>query len=115
MIKNFEQKNKPAILTIGDNSYQFGTNLVTDFEGEPAAGMYSAIICGDPIEELLTEEYVVDETKTRVALKEPKDLLQSELARVRKEITLVAAALNNEVVEPTSDSANVPGTDESTP
>lgn len=115
MIKDFEQKNKPAILTIGGNSYQFGTNLVTNFDGEPASGMYSAIICGDPIEELLTEEYTVDDTKTRVALKDPKDLLQSELARVRKEITLVAAALNNEIIDdgiPTPGASTIPGTDE---
>lgn len=45
--------------------------------------MYSKLICGDPIEALEENDYVVDETKTRVALKEPVDLLQSELARVR--------------------------------
>lgn len=116
MIKDFEQKNKPAILTIGANSYQFGTNLVTDFDGEPASGMYSAVICGDSIEELLSDEYVIDDTKTRVALKDPKDILQSELARVRLEITLVAAALNNEVSEdgvPTpGTNKNILGTDE---
>lgn len=112
MIKDFEQKNKPAILTIGNHSYQFGTDDIIDFSGEPAKGMYSAIICGDPIETLDPEDYTTDDTNTRVALKDPKDLLQSELARVRQEITLVAAALNEEVQEPTSGGALIPGTDE---
>lgn len=113
MIKDFEQKNKAAILTIGNNSYQFGTENIIDFSGEPAKGMYSAIICGDPIETLDPEDYTTDDTNTRVSLKDPKDLLQSELARVRQEITLVAAALNDEVQEPnTEDNSAVPGTDE---
>lgn len=117
MIKDFEQRNKAAILTIGPNSYQFGTENIIDFDGEPAKGMYAELICGDPIEELLTTDYVVDDTKTRVALKDPKDLLQSELARVRQEITLVAAKLNEEVTEtanPTPGGNTVPGTDEET-
>lgn len=99
MIKDFEQKNKPVIITIGANSYQFGTNMVTDFDGEPAKGMYAELICGKAIEELEEDTYEIDkdDTKTRVALTEPEDLLQSELARIRKEITLVAAALNEEV------------------
>lgn len=97
MIKDFEQKNKPAILTIGNHSYQFGTDDIIDFNGEPAKGMYSAIICGDPIESLDPEDYTTDDTNTRVSLKDPQDLLQSELARIRQEITLVAAALNEEV------------------
>ena len=112
MIKDFEQKNKPAILTIGNHSYQFGTDDIIDFNGEPAKGMYSAIICGDPIESLDPEDYTTDDTNTRVSLKDPQDLLQSELARVRQEITLVAAALNEEVQEPTAGGAAVPGTDE---
>lgn len=112
MIHDFERKNKPAILTIGPNSYQFGTENIIDFEGEPAKGMYAEIICGDPIDELLTEDYVVDDTNTRVALKDPKDLLQSELARVRKEITLVAAKLNEEVQEVNTTPSGVIGTDE---
>lgn len=114
MIKDFEQKNKPAILTIGPNSYQFGTENVINFDGEPAKGMYADIICGDPIETLDPVDYVVDDTKTRVALKDPQDLLQSELARVREEITLVAAALNNEVIPVDTDNipGGIPGTDE---
>lgn len=95
MIKDFEQKNKPAILTIGNNSYQFGTENIIDFDGDQANGMYATLICGDPIEELTDEQIKVDDT--RVSIKEPEDLLQSELARIRKEITLVAAALNDEV------------------
>ena len=57
---------------------------------------------------------VVDETGTRVALKNPTDLLQSELARVRKEITLVTAAINEEITPNSVPDANpaVPGTDE---
>lgn len=111
MIKDFEQRNKPVILTIGPNSYQFGTENVIDFSGEPGKGMYADLICGDPIETLDPLDYVVDDTKTRVALKNPVDLLQSELARVRQEITLVAAALNNEVVPDDSgnNSGNIPG------
>lgn len=105
MIKDFEKHNKAAILTIGAHSYQFGTENVTDFDGEPAKGMYANVISGTPIEELEEGTYVVDDTNTRVALKNPTDLLQSELARVRKEITLVAAALNEEVSE-TSDSTS---------
>lgn len=113
MIKDFEKSNKAAILTIGHHSYQFGTENVTDFDGEPAKGMYAKIISGDPIEELEEGTYVVDDTKTRVALKQPVDLLQSELARVRKEITLVAAALNEEVSdEVTTYDSSVIGTDE---
>lgn len=114
MINDFEKKNKAAILTVGPNSYQFGTENITDFSGEPAKGMYAELICGDPIETLDPEDYVTDDTNTRVALKHPVDLLQSELARVRQEITLVAAALNNEVqpnpTEPTNNA--IPGTDE---
>lgn len=34
MIKDFEQKNKPAILTVGNHSYQFGTDKIIDFSGE---------------------------------------------------------------------------------
>ena len=114
MIKDFEQRNKAAILTIGPNSYQFGTENIIDFDGEPAKGMYANIICGDPIEELNPIDYVVDDTKTRVALKNPVDLLQSELARVRLEITLVAAKLNDEVSNDGTDGTNpnIPGTDE---
>ena len=113
MIKDFEQRNKAAILTIGPNSYQFGTENIIDFDGEPAKGMYANIICGEPIEELSTADYIVDDTRTRVSLRDPKDLLQSELARVRQEITLVAAKLSEEV---TTDGINInpviPGTDE---
>lgn len=112
MIKDFEQKNKPVILTIGNNSYQFGTENIVDFNGEPAKGMYSKLICGDPIEALDSIDYTTDDSKTRVSLKDPVDLLQSELARVRQEITLVAAALNEEVQEPTSGGGLVPGTEE---
>lgn len=113
MIKDFEQKNKPAILTIGGHSYQLGTNRVTDFDGQPAAGMYSTLICGDPIESFEANEYETDDNHVRVALKQPVDILQSELARVRQEITLVAAALKQEVVEPNSgDTTGLLGTDE---
>ncbi len=112
MIKDFEQRNKPVIVTIGNNSYQFGTENVIDFEGDPAKGMYSKIVCGDPIETLDPIDYEVDETNTRVVLKDPVDLLQSELARVRLEITLVAAALNDEVQEPEQPQGNIPGTGE---
>lgn len=114
MINDFEDKNKAAILTIGPNSYQFGTENVTDFDGEPAKGMYADLICGDPIEQLDEDDYVVDETKTRVCLKNPVDLLQSELARVRQEITLVAAAVNKEVSEDNAPDFHglIPGTDE---
>ena len=112
MIKDFEQRNKAAILTIGNNSYQFGTENVIDFNGDPAKGMYSKLICGDPIETLDPMDYEVDDTQTRVALKDPKDLLQSELARVREEITLVAAALNEEVQEPSPSDDAVIGTGE---
>lgn len=102
MIKDFEQKNKPAILTIGNNSYQFGTENIINFEGDSDKGMYADLICGDPIENIDEDlECTIDEndTGTRVCLDKPKDLLQSELARVRKEITLTAAALNDEVQE----------------
>lgn len=114
MIKDFEDKNKAAIVTIGHNSYQFGTENIIDFDGEPAKGMYSKLICGDPIEALEENDYVVDETKTRVALKEPVDLLQSELARVRQEITFVAAAINKEVADNDEHTTRylVPGTGE---
>ncbi len=114
MIKDFEQKNRPVIVTIGPNSYQFGTENITDFDGEPAKGMYANLVCGKPIEELEEGTYVVDDTKTRVALKDPVDLLQSELARVRKEITLVTAAINEEITPesaPNSD-PTIPGTGE---
>ena len=112
MIKDFEQRNKPVIVTIGNNSYQFGTENIIDFNGEPAKGMYASIVCGDPIETLDPSEYTTDDTNTRVALKDPADLLQSELARVRQEITLVAAALNDEIQEPVATGGLVPGTDE---
>ena len=66
------------------------------------------------IGDIRTIDYVVDDTKTRVALKNPVDLLQSELARVRLEITLVAAKLNDEVSNDGTDGTNpnIPGTDE---
>ena len=113
MIKDFEKKNKPAILTIGPNSYQFGTEMITDFVGEPAKGMYAGLISGEPIPEFDPNEIVIDESGTRVSVKNPADLLQTELARVRKEITLVAAKLNDEVSEEEHASeALVPGTDE---
>ena len=111
MIKDFEQKNKPAILTIGKNSYQFGTENIIDFNGEPAKGQYSKIISGDPIDELLPADYEVDSTNTRVSLKNPTDLLQSELARIRKEITLIADAINEEIQEPDGGETNIPGSD----
>lgn len=114
MIKDFEGKNRPVIITIGPNSYQFGTENITDFDGQAAKGMYANLISGDPIEELEEGTYTVDSTNTRVALKNPVDLLQSELARVRKEITLVTAAINEEITPDTTTNANpdVPGTDE---
>lgn len=111
MIKDFEQKNKPVIITIGGNSYQFGTKTITDFEGESATGMYSTLICADSVVDLQPADYTVDDSQTRVALKSPTDLLQSELARVRKEITLAAEALSNEVT-PVTEQSNIPGTGE---
>lgn len=114
MIKDFEGKNRPVIITIGPNSYQFGTENITDFDGQAAKGMYASLISGEPIEELEEGTYVVDDTNTRVALKDPVDLLQSELARVRKEITLVTAAINEEIIPepPVNVNPAVPGTDE---
>lgn len=114
MIKDFEGKNRPVIITIGPNSYQFGTENITDFDGQAAKGMYASLISGDPIEELEEGTYTVDSTNTRVALKNPVDLLQSELARVRKEITLVTAAINEEIIPepPVNVNPAVPGTDE---
>lgn len=114
MIKDFEGKNRPVIITIGPNSYQFGTENITDFDGQAAKGMYASLISGDPIEELEEGTYTVDSTNTRVALKDPVDLLQSELARVRKEITLVTAAINEEIIPepPVNVNPAVPGTDE---
>lgn len=114
MIKDFEGKNRPVIITIGPNSYQFGTENITDFDGQAAKGMYASLISGDPIEELEEGTYTVDSTNTRVALKDPVDLLQSELARVRKEITLVTAAINEEIIPepPANVNPAVPGTDE---
>lgn len=114
MIKDFEGKNRPVIITIGPNSYQFGTENITDFDGQAAKGMYASLISGNPIEELEEGTYTVDSTKTRVALKNPVDLLQSELARVRKEITLVTAAINEEITPDPASNVNpgVPGTDE---
>ena len=116
MIKDFEQKNKPAILTIGKYSYQFGTENVISFAGEPAKGMYAGIISGTPIDTLESSDYTTDESGTRVALKNPTDLLQSELARVRQEIILITEALNEEL-DPQQDSGKnslIPGTDENT-
>ena len=114
MIKDFEGKDRPVIITIGPNSYQFGTENITDFDGQAAKGMYASLISGDPIEELEEGTYTVDSTNTRVALKDPVDLLQSELARVRKEITLVTAAINEEIIPepPVNVNPAVPGTDE---
>ena len=114
MIKDFEGKNRPVIITIGPNSYQFGTENITDFDEQAAKGMYANLISGDLIEELKEGTYTVNSTNTRVALKNPVDLLQSELARVRKEITLVTAAINEEITldpAPNTD-PGVPGTDE---
>lgn len=112
MIKDFEDKNRPVIITIGPNSYQFGTENITDFEGNPAKGMYASLISGEPIEEFQPEEITIDDTGTRVAVKNPVDLLQTELARVRKEITLVAAKINDEITPVTPVNNLVPGTDE---
>lgn len=114
MIKDFEQKNKPAILTIGNNSYQFGTENITDFDGDLGKGMYADLICGEPIEDFEEGDCTIDpETGTRVCLNKPEDLLQSELARIRKEITLVAAALNDEVQSDSpKPTAYIFGTDE---
>ena len=112
MIKDFEDKNRPVIITIGPNSYQFGTENITDFDGNPAKGMYATLISGDPIEDFQPEEITIDSTGTRVAVKNPVDLLQTELARVRKEITLVAAKINDEITPTQAVDALVPGTDE---
>lgn len=114
MIKDFEQKNKPAILTIGNHSYQFGTENIIDFSGEPGKGMYSTLICGEPIQELVPKDCDIDDSGTRVAVRDPVDLLQTELARVRLEITLVAMKLNDEVSGESGSggSSLVPGTDE---
>lgn len=112
MIKDFEDKNRPVIITIGPNSYQFGTENITDFDGNPAKGMYATLISGDPIEDFQPEEITIDSTGTRVAVKNPVDLLQTELARVRKEITLVAAKINDEITPAQAVDALVPGTDE---
>lgn len=112
MIKDFEDKNRPVIITIGPNSYQFGTENITDFDGNPAKGMYASLISGDPIEEFQPADIVIDDTGTRVAVKNPVDLLQTELARVRKEITLVAAKINDEITPVPPVNNLVPGTDE---
>lgn len=115
MIKDFEDKNRPVILTIGPNSYSFGTENITDFNGDPAKGMYANIVCGDPIEDFQSSEIEIDDTNTRVYVKNPVDLLQTELARVRKEITLVAAAINGEISgenEANQLDANVIGVDD---
>lgn len=112
MIKDFEDKNRPVIITIGPNSYQFGTENITDFEGNPAKGMYASLISGDPIEEFQPADITIDDTGTRVAVKNPVDLLQTELARVRKEITLVAAKINDEITPVPPVNNLVPGTDE---
>lgn len=97
MIKDFEDKNRPVIITIGPNSYSFGTENITNFSGDAAKGMYANIVCGNPIEDFQSDEIEIDDTNTRVFVKNPVDLLQTELARVRKEITLVAAAINGEI------------------
>ena len=112
MIKDFEDKNRPVIITIGPNSYQFGTENITDFDGNPAKGMYATLVSGDPIEDFQPGEITIDSTGTRVAVKNPVDLLQTELARVRKEITLVAAKINDEITPGQTVDALVPGTDE---
>lgn len=114
MIKDFEGKNRPVIVTIGPNSYQFGTENITDFDGQAAKGMYANLVCGDPIDELEEGTYTVDDTNTRVSLKNPVDLLQSELARVRKEITLVTAAINEEITPESAINSDpaIPGTEE---
>lgn len=114
MIKDFEDKNRPAILTVGPNSYQFGTENVIDFSGAQAKGMYASLISGEPIADLDPASYDIDSTGTRIALKNPVDLLQSELARVRKEITLVTAKINEEIndTQENAPDANIPGTDE---
>ena len=108
MIKDFEANNKPAVLTIGHNSYQFGTERISKFgETNEEKGMYSGLISGNPIQEFKQEDYETDETGTRVYLKNAVDLLQSELARVRLEITLITNQLNNEL--PTNDEPAEPG------
>jgi len=78
--------------------------------------MYAGIISGTPIDTLESSDYTTDESGTRVALKNPTDLLQSELARVRQEIILITEALNEEL-DPQQDSGKnslIPGTDENT-
>lgn len=96
MIRDFEGRNKPAILTIGSNSYQFGVDMVD--RAEDIKGMYSDIICAEPIQALDEMDYtVMDDNRVRLNEGVAKDLLQTELARVRQEITIVAASLNNEI------------------
>lgn len=110
MINDFEKKNKPAILTIGHNSYQFGTKMVTDGEG-----MYAELICTEDAIDLTTDDYkVVDDTRVIISGDDvPKDLLQTELARIRQEIVLVSEQLKNEVADDDSDTpTTVMGTDE---
>lgn len=76
--------------------------------------MYSALICGEPYEDFPEEGWTTDSTGTRIVWDNPTDLLQSELARIRKEISLVADAMSKEVIPIDEFYAkpDIPGTDE---
>lgn len=112
MINDFK-KNKPVIVTIGKNSYQFGTDKVITSDGEAAQGMYSHVVCLEETPEYTeTTDYTVEDDG-RVILNEgvAKDLLQTELKRVQIEIAKVAALLSEEIADDDNSISGVIGID----
>lgn len=99
LIANFENKNEVAMLTIGAESYQFGTDRYTNSDKEVVDGMYAKIICGEPVAPT-TDNFNVDLDELSVTPKNPTDLLQTEKGRLSLEIMTITNALNEEASNP---------------
>ena len=102
LITAFEQKNEPAILTIGADSYQFGTDRITNSEKEVVDGMYANVICSNTPVVPDGNNFVIDRENYSVYANEPVDLLQTERTRLALEINVITEAITAEGEEPVS-------------
>lgn len=93
LITAFEQKNEPAILTIGAESYQFGTDRITNSEGTVVDGMYAEVICANNPVVPTSENFSDDSETLSVYAINPVDLLQTEKTRLALEINLLTQAM----------------------
>ncbi|MBP5773955.1 MAG: hypothetical protein J6W35_07770 [Eubacterium sp.] len=103
LITKFEQKNEVAILTIGGESYQFGTDRITNSEKEVVDGTYANVICANEAVPPTSEYFDVDLEELSVTPKAPTDLLQTEKSRLSLEIQIITQALYEDEQSPSSD------------